>query len=138
MFSVCPTPGGGGLQWSGPDAGGGVTKPGLTGGTLLGVPQPGGPTQVSPHQVRMGGTPARGIHPGLPPAKSGWWVPQPGGTHLEYPKPGQDGGTPARGNLHGVPPQQGYPPRDRTAHGVLDKRRSVCPLCVHAGGLVLL
>ena len=83
---------------------------------------------VCPH-IRGGGTPARGA-----PAWGTPWVP-PSSCQI---KP-VGGGTPARGRPPGVPPSQvrmegkpargrlpGVPPR--TAHGVLDKRRSVCLL----------
>ena len=86
-----------------------------------GVPQPGAPTPgYPPGQVRTGGYPSQGgTCPRVPPwARSGWGIP------------------PGRGHLPGVPRWPGqdrgyrwYPPppslRDRTAHGVLDKRRSV-------------
>ena len=78
-----------------------------------GIPQP-GPVGVGyTSQVQLGGYPLLGVP--------------------------QLGCTPARGDPPGVlPPSQvrmGYPVgQDRTAHGVLDKRRSVASW-VHAGGL---
>ena len=115
-----------------------------------GVPQPGGhPPRVPPCQVRMGGgcIPARGAPTwGTPLPGQDGGVPQPGGTHLGYPLPGQDRGVPQPGSTHpGYPPPgqdegRGYPsqgrrppgvfppPRNSTAHGLLDKRRSVCLL----------
>ena len=70
-----------------------------------GVPRP-GPDGEGGTPARSDGEryPSQGVaHPGYPLARSGWGVPQPGGP-------------PANGTL---------PPRDRTAHGVLDKPRSV-------------
>ena len=66
MFSVCPTPGGGG-----------VPEPDPAGrGTLMGVPRWGVP-QVSPHQTWTGGTPTGGYPDGGYP--DGWEVAQWGG-----------------------------------------------------------
>ena len=128
----------------------GAPRPGPAGGSPArssqGVPLPGGypdggtPPRVPPSQTWPEGNPARwhpprvppsqvrmergsqpgGTHLGVLPARSGWGYPSQGGSHPGYP-PGQVrmGGTPARGV-----PAQGTP-RYRTAHGVLDKLRSV-------------
>ena len=95
----------------------------------MGVPQPGGvPTQGTPLARSGRGYPSQGVPTqGTPLARSGWEIPQPRGCHLGYPPQGQDRGVPQPGGVHpGYPPPP--PPRYRTAHGVLDKRRSVCLL----------
>ena len=104
-------------------------------GACLGYPQPG----------QEGGSPARGSPPGVPPmARSGWGYPSQGapaqgtpparsGWGGQYPSQGAPTrGTPPARSGGGYPSQGGTclgsPPQYRTAHGILDKRRSVCLL----------
>ena len=98
QVSVCSTPGGGGVTPARSRWGVGVLRPGPRGG-------------------------------GVCSARSWWgWYPnlvQTGGTQLGTPWPGQDGGYPGMG----VTPQPGmYPPRNKTADGVLHTLRLVCLL----------
>ena len=100
-----------------------IPRPGPDGGR--GVPQPGqgrGYLGYPPGQVRMGAIPAWG-YPGTPRPGQDWGYP---GYPPPRPRSGQRvGGTPQdQVRTGGIPPL----PRDRTAHGVLDKRRSVCLL----------
>ena len=131
IVSLCQsTPAGSGREYPG------QVQPGVTPARSgWGYPSQGAPVQGTPGQVRMGGTSARGHPPripqpvGCPPGtpgqvRMGDRYPNQEGTCLGYPKPGQDGGYPSQG---GASP--GYsPPRDRTAHGVLDTPQSVCLL----------
>ena len=146
MFSVCLHLMGG---EPGPDGGGGTSAR-----SRWGVP-PSLDGGGNPIQVWWGEVPQPGPR-GVPPSLDGW-VPQPGPMGVHWPgqdrgyprdrgypsqggthQPGQDRGTPARGyppGRDGAPPPpplarsgRVHSPRDWTAHGVSDKRRSVCLL----------
>ena len=115
--SICLSMGGGGVPQPGPARGGGTPAR-----SSLGVPR-----FRYPLLDLAGGVPQPGCPPRVPPsARSGQGVPQPGGClpGPGYTPPGQDRGYKSHISARGVPTQG--TPQYRTAHGVLDKRRSVC------------